>query len=114
MTTLHELQQQADTGFTGVGGWRYEELAVISRSLGSMKADARYFIPTECFELTASRWGGGDGGAVTQRYAAALANTWDHHLQAILGEDDVAAGVALAETLRDDLLALAVHDPLTY
>lgn len=105
--TLSELQHRADAGFAGAGGDLYEALAAVSHSEGLRKADARYFVLSECFQFSADCWSTGEGGAVSSDLAGALAATWDHHLASVLGETDAEAAVALATTLRDDLRSLA-------
>lgn len=109
-----ELWQQAEAGFDEVSGFRYEELAGVSRQQGSLSADARYFILSECFAASGGFWGSGDSGGVTTRFAVDLAAIWDRHLRHILEAVDVETGVVLAEALQHDLRALGSNDPLKY
>lgn len=110
---LSQLQQLADD-FSSIDPSRFDELADACRDLAVNHLDVRYMVLGECFRLSSSFWGPGDGAAVSSAFANELRRVWVDYLPGVLRAGSEAGGTAVASALKEELSVLGANDPLRY
>lgn len=105
---LATLQRLADD-FRGVTPAEFPDLADACRDLAVNHLDVRFMVLGECFRLSESFWGPGDGIAVPAGVASDVYRLWGDYLPGVLQSVSEEEATALALALKEELSLLAAN-----